>query len=356
MSGLAVLAVIAIAQGIFFVALVTSIAGRRLRARVSAILEEPRREAARAALLRWATGTEPVGPLVKALRQLPRESALDFTCDAAATTLAADARAELGAALRDEPWVEETLAMGRARGWWHRRQAARILAVVGGPSDRDTLARLLRDPEPAVAVIAGTALPAVGDLALVGDALDRYPELPTVVRRFLVSSFEQMRTLVEPALVERIGAGGDPRRLARWINLAADLRLGTAIERAAVMTGHADARVRRAVARALGRRPSASSVQALRTMLADAAPDVRTAAARALGELGRRDAVTDLLRAARDPVWAVRYGAVIALAQLGEGGRTAIHELREDPDRYIADIATIVSGLSDGALLELVES
>jgi len=85
-SGFAVLAVVAIAQAIFFVALVVLIAGRRLRSRVGAILEEPRREAARAALLGWAAGTDRVGPLVKALRQLPRESALDFISDAAATS------------------------------------------------------------------------------------------------------------------------------------------------------------------------------------------------------------------------------------------------------------------------------
>jgi hypothetical protein len=61
-----------------------------------------------------------------------------------------------------------------------------------------------------------------------------------------------------------------------------------------------------------------------------------------------------LVTATHDPAWAVRYASALSLAQVGESGRAALGTLRADDDRYVADMATLISGLTDGALLELV--
>jgi hypothetical protein len=57
----------------------------------------------------------------------------------------------------------------------------------------------------------------------------------------------------------------------------------------------------------------------------------------------------------RDRSWMVRRRSALALAQLGESGRLAVRELTDDADPYVANMATVVSGLSSGALLELTE-
>jgi HEAT repeat protein len=101
---------------------------------------------------------------------------------------------------------------------------------------------------------------------------------------------------------------------------------------------------------------AAAVVPALAHALKDADPAVRSSAAHSLGELGSALAIPALLVAARDDVWAVRVRATLALSQLGEQGRAAVRSLRDDPDRYVADIAMLISGLGDGALLDMVEA
>jgi hypothetical protein len=63
-----------------------------------------------------------------------------------------------------------------------------------------------------------------------------------------------------------------------------------------------------------------------------------------------------VLAAVHDSDWNVRYHASLALTQLGEPGRTALRALRADSDRYVADVATLITGLSDGALREAVDA
>ena len=54
--------------------------------------------------------------------------------------------------------------------------------------------------------------------------------------------------------------------------------------------------------------------------------------------------------------WWVRFRSALALAQLGEVGRRALRAARDRPDRFAADMAAMVSGLSDGAVVELAEA
>ncbi|HYD52758.1 MAG TPA: HEAT repeat domain-containing protein, partial [Gemmatimonadaceae bacterium] len=81
----------------------------------------------------------------------------------------------------------------------------------------------------------------------------------------------------------------------------------------------------------------------------------RAQAARALGTLADQEAVPLLKRALADVNWWVRFRSGLALAQLGEPGRAALRETRGARDRYAADMAAMVSGLSSGSIIELSE-
>jgi HEAT repeat protein len=90
-------------------------------------------------------------------------------------------------------------------------------------------------------------------------------------------------------------------------------------------------------------------------MVEDRASGVRAGAARSLGQLGAGSAAVVLAPLLSDPVWQVRLFAGLALAQVGERGRAALRTAREGSDRFARDMATMVSGLSDGAVLELAD-
>jgi HEAT repeat protein len=100
--------------------------------------------------------------------------------------------------------------------------------------------------------------------------------------------------------------------------------------------------------------PDSESV--LRHMLKDDDWRVRAQAARGLGALGAAAAIPELSEALLDRAWWVRFRAALALAQLGEAGRRALRAARERVDRYAAEMASMVSGLSDGAVVELAEA
>ena len=56
-----------------------------------------------------------------------------------------------------------------------------------------------------------------------------------------------------------------------------------------------------------------------------------------------------------DPDWSVRFRCAIALAQLGEAGREALRAVRAGEDRFAAEMATSVTGLSAGAINEMAD-
>jgi HEAT repeat protein len=353
-TGTHILAVAAIAQAGFLAALIAFLLFRRRRTAVRADQLAPLVAAAQSALKGWVGGEGGIEPFIRSLRELPKGTALELASQLTASVLTPEARGAFASAVRGEPWIQKTLGRATSRVWWHRREAARALALVGRPADRATVERLLNDSQPTVAVLAIAALPRVADGPMIGRALDRYPSLPPVVRRFLIASLQQLSAAVEPELMIRLSADAAPQLLTRWIALAAELRLTAALDRAAGFVSHPDAHVRQAVARALGRRPHPGSLLALHTLSADGDPGVRAAAARAMGQLGNVAALEPLGRAVHDPSWSVRYEACLALGTLGERGRAALGHLRGDPDRYVADMARLISGLGDGALLELV--
>ena len=355
MTALAILAVIGLVQGTFLVLLMVFLGVRQQVHRIHAISMDATLSGLYEPLGAWLGGTGSVQDFVAALRFLPGRSALGVAGNLARTAIPEEYRTELSLALRDEPWVRRAMEHAASRQWGHRLEAARCLALAGTTADARVLEALLNDERPAVAIAAITALPRVADAALVARVLDRLATLPATVVRYLHGSLREIRGLVEPALVLRLVANAPPLALARWATLAGVLELPLALERVALLAHHPDAHVREAVADALRRVPRKRSSDLLLEMLHDADADVRAAAAHGLGELASGAAIPALMDVVHDESWAVRFRATLALTQLGEPGRTAVRALRSDSDPYVADMATLIAGLGDGALLDMVE-
>jgi hypothetical protein len=197
------------------------------------------------------------------------------------------------------------------------------------------------------------ALLRVQDPALLGAVLDRVFAFPKVVRQYLTSALWHSRGRIGDVLRTRIADGGDPFALAAWIELAAAIDEPAAVGAAVAHRRHASSAVRRAVAGALRRRPARDTQEALERLVSDEEPSVREAAARSLGELGVSGSVPALTPLLSDAVWNVRLQAAVSLAQTGERGRTALRDARAGKDRFAREMAAMISGLSDGALLEL---
>ncbi len=355
MTALAVLAVIGVMQGVFLMLLMIFLGVRQQVHRIRAISMDATLSGLYEPLGAWLAGAGTVEDFVAALRFLPGHSALGVAGNLARVAIPDGYRAQLAVALREEPWVRRAIGRATSPRWGQRLEAARCLALAGTSDDAILLEALLNDERPAVSIAAVTALPRVADAALVARVLDRLSTLPATVVRYVHESLKEMRELVEPALVLRLVADAPPRALARWATLAGVLELPLALDRVALLERHPEARVREAVALAIRRVPRKRSADSLLEMLHDADAGVRAAAAHALGELASSSAIPALASAAHDESWAVRFRATLALTQLGEPGRTAVRALRSDADPYVADMATFISGLGEGALLDMVE-
>ena len=355
MTAIFVLIVIALFQVAFLLLLVVFLVVRRQVERHGRQDFLAARQGISEPLTAWLGGNGGVMPFVVALRALPSASVINFAVHLARTTIPPQARNTLADALRTEPWVQRALNGASSRSWTRRLDASRCLALAGTPADGRVLESLLNDRVPGVAVAAVDALPRVADSRLVSVVLDRMVSLPTIVRLYLQGTLRELRTLVEPLLLQRLSTQASPQALAHWVDLTGALELPVALDNVALLATHSSAQVRMSVAQALRRSPRLQSLKVLQFLLRDADASVRAAAAHALGELASPIILPDLIGAARDSDWRVRYRATLALSQLGETGRAALRALRTDSDRYVSDMATLISGLSDGALLEMVE-
>lgn len=355
MSTIVVLGVIAVVQTIFLVLLLAFLVVRRWydRARRAAFA------GGRAALVKpvrdWLVADGSIEPVVRGLAALPSAAVVGYASFFTRGNVPVEKRAELAAALHDARWIRRAVASAGSRRWWRRIEAARAIALVGTAEDRDAVRDLFDDEQPAVAIAAVDCLPRVADAALVGTVLDRYAALPVMVRHYLESTLSEMRELVEPVLVARLRADAPPDALAHWISLAGALMSHPALRAAGTLSAHPSDEVRSAVADALRRVPNDATMHTLSVLLRDESPIVRERAAASLGYLASPRALPMLQHSMRDSSWMVRRRSALALAQLGESGRLAVRALTDDPDRYVANMATVVSGLSGGALLELTE-
>jgi len=345
--------VIATVQAVFLVLLMAFVAVRRGydRQRRAAFLAG--QEQLAEPLRNWIVAGSHPEPVVHLLRTLPRGTAVGYVSLLARQIIPPAQRDELSEALRNEPWIADAIGQRGSRFWWRRLEAARAVSIIGTARDREVVRALLRDPHPAVQVAAAAALPRVADAAMLGEVLDRLFTLPKVVRHYVTAVLRQSAGTVSSVLAERIAGAGTPYALASWVELARALDAPMAIAAAIPHATHPEVSVRREVAKALGRHAGPESARALAGLLEDDEPSVRAAAARALGDMGAPAAAPMLAPRLADPAWPVRLRAGLALAQLGERGRTVLRQARAGDDRFARDMAAMVSGLSESAVLEL---
>lgn len=353
MNAALVLGVVGIVQVAFLALLLGFVLVRRRYDRERRAAFVAGREALAAPLRDWIVAGAHPEPVVRALRSLPRGTAVGYVSLLARQTIPEAQRNELAVALRNEPWIRAAIARRDSRFWWRRLEAARALGIVGTVKDRAAVLALLRDEHPAVQIAAATALPRVADEALFGAVMDELFVMPKVTRTYLTGILRQRAATAAAPLAERIAGGASGAELAAWVGLAAALDDPRALEASLLHVAHPAPFVRRTVARALGRFAGPDAARALADLVADPDATVRAAAARSLGELGATGAVPLLAPLVGDPVWQVRLHAALSLAQLGERGRAALRAAREGSDRFARDMATMVSGLSDGAILEM---
>ncbi|GAC1648070.1 MAG: hypothetical protein NVS4B3_03090 [Gemmatimonadaceae bacterium] len=306
-------------------------------------------------LQEWMLSRGDVDGVIGALREVPPTVALEQVALAISTRVPPSQLQELTAALRREPWVNELLAGAHSGNWWRRLEAGRLLGVIATPADRELIALLLRDRHPAVQAVATACLVRMADATLSAYVLDHLVDQPLVVRLYQFSVLREDWQTTAPALLARLDTDSPPGRLEVWINLAESIGDPSCLARIVSMYGHPEPMIRLATARALRRFFDPSSATCLLTLVTDRDWRVRAQAARSLGMLGAIAAVPLLATALSDASWWVRFRAGLSLAQLGEKGRKALRDARGGPDRYARDMAAMVSGLTDGAVLELVE-
>lgn len=353
---LSVILLVAIIQGAFFALLVLllivnrarrSLRGRRAAAAANRV-NEP--------LQKWLVGAGTATDLASALRRLPERDALDQLTIHVAARITPEHLAQLARALREDRWVRRILSQSTSRLWWRRLDAARLLAVVGSVRDRTLLRQLLTDPHAAVQAAASICLTRVGDYALVEHVLDTLHTRPPIVRVFQLRILRQTWQHTVPALLERLQPLAALAKLQVWIALAESLADSRCLATLVDFRNHPVAEIRISAARALRRYLHPDSEAVLRAMIRDDDWRVRAQAARGLGALGATSAVPELSFALADRSWWVRFRSALALAQLGETGRRALRIARDRTDRYAGDMAAMVSGLSDGAVVELAEA
>lgn len=271
----------------------------------------------------------------------------------AGTRLSRDDQRTLAAQVRPSHWLNETVAGADSTIWWKRMEAARLLAVVGGPDDRPVMARLVTDPHPAVASAATDVLGQHADATLIQQVILDLAFRPSVVRQRQMRALRNHAPLATSMLVPLLSVPASDDVIRARVQLAETLGTPAALKAVIRFAAHENPSVRATVARALRTCYLPAGVDAAFALLHDSQWPVRAAAARALGGLRAVHAIAQLRAAMGDESWWVRFRAALALRSLGPDGEAALASATSSPDRYTRDMAVVVRGLSEGSRLEL---
>jgi HEAT repeat protein len=350
------LAVIALCQGAFIVLLVAYLLAHRVRRRVRAQAARTAESSVAEPLNRWLVGNGTAVAVAEYLRSLPPDAALEQVTRLATMRIAPERHTALADAMEGDRWVVRALRGARSRLWWKRLGAVRLLAVVGRPEHKLALRRLLLDRHPAVQLAAASCLSRVNDAELVSLVVETLPRRPVAVRHYLFGALRECWPLTAPLLKSRLRADVPDDRLEVWVNLAEAIPSPEVLGRVLPLRTHRAPGVRLAVARALKHYFHPEAAPALMALLADGDWRVRAQAARALGSLRSAEALDALAGALHDDAWWVRFRAGLALAQLGEPGRRALRAVRAEEDHFASEMASMISGLPDGGVLELADA
>ena len=354
---LVALVVIAIAQVVFSTLLMLYLLGYRGHQRRRALFAHHAASSVAEPLNQWLVGRGSPDAVAAYLRSLSPDVALEQVTRLATLRVAPERHAGLAEAMEHDRWVVRALGGARSRRWWKRLGAVRLLAVVGKPVHRLALRRLLLDRHPAVQLAAASCLSRVNDPELVSLVVETLPRRPVAVRHYLFGALKECWHSTVPLVKARLRDDVPPDRLEVWVNLAEAIPTPEILARVLPLHAHKAAGVRLAVARALKHYFHADAVAALDRLLVDEDWRVRAQAARALGALRATTSIGPLGLALHDDQWWVRFRAGLALAQLGEPGRRILRATREEGnDQFAREMATMISGLPDGGVLELADA
>lgn len=291
--------------------------------------------------------------LADALSRLRPDIAISEMMEIGGSRLSFEQRRSLASLVRRSRWVERALRQGSSRKWWKRMEAARLLGMVCEEGDEHLLQRLLTDKHPAVASAATAAIGDCASAPLVRAVVSELPSRPPAIRLQQSNALRSHADLATAAVVECLSRPAAAHAVRTWVQLVEVLATPPALAAVVPLVTHPDVEVRTSTARALRSYFSPEAVDAVTLLLGDEDWRVRAAAARAVGALNVIDAIPLLSASMRDEAWWVRFRAALALADLSEEGRSALGDIRNSPDEYARDMATLVCGLSPGSRLEL---
>lgn len=208
-----------------------------------------------------------------------------------------------------------------------RAAAAEALAHVADNDGRDALLRALEDPDHDVRLAAAASLVKLGaapPLNQLVATLSSHGTPSARLSQILGLIFQQhpgevlglalnvkLSSFVRSKAIDTLAGTGELEMLRHLIALSRD----------------ADADVRTAAIRGLGRLSHPDSAQALESAFSDDAWFVRAAAAEAAGRVGLYELAPALSSLVEDKVWWVRFRASEALVALDEAGRSALRRL-----------------------------
>ena len=303
----------------------------------------------------WLVGEGSASRIRDGLSALPPATARYTALRIGRHNVAIEVRQEFAAIVRDAPWVREGLKQVRSAWWWRRLEAARLLADLGAPEDESYVRVLLRDPHPAVRAAATSCLRRIASPAVIDLVLDELRKQPLVVRSHQLTLLREQWQLTRASLLERIRADAPAGDLPLLVTVAEALETPDVLEKVLPLHAHPHTEVRIAVARALKKYFHPATLGVVRVLLDDSDWRVRAQAARSAGVLRDPAIIGALVARLADEKWWVRFRSALALAQLGEPGRAALREARSAPDKFAAQMAVMVSGLSAGSVVELIE-
>jgi hypothetical protein len=344
------LLIVAAAQGLLLVALLTLIVlNRWMRLRRSAAVN-PRRIEVDAVMQRWALSQAGTDDVMQGLARLPVPLAIEALVNWSAR-VPGERWQELARGLESRWWARAVRANSRSGRWWKRLECARFLSVAATPHDIGRVLRLLRDTHPAVQLAAATTLERIASPVLVTAALEQLPFLGPTVQAYYASVLKRARAAVVQHLKKLFRRLDDPR-LPRIIEFAGRLDEPVLREGFTTLGTHPEPEVRTQVARALGKFPHAESVAALAYLVHDEAWPVRAQAIRSLGMIADQTTLPAVRDALRDPEWWVRLRAALALTRFGAAGRNALLETEVGAHAEARAMAGLILGLSSQALAE----
>ncbi len=254
--------------------------------------------------------------------------------------------------LRRTTWFAKMKKNACSRFWWRRLDAARCLYELGRLSDAQVAARLIRDRNATVRIVAARIVRRVAAPELVRVVLDQALRSEPVLQSYLLGLLKPYGVeLVEP-LVDIVRSEESRKVLESAIKFMAEIQDPKFAEPLRARAHDARPEVRAAVATALGYFPGPRTVSELVRLLSDDDWRVRAEAAGSLGAVIALDAVDPLRERLHDEEFPVRLKAALALCQLGRRGLQCLLDTIRSDRAKDAELARYVLRFQNRARIE----